>query len=96
VYYIDRQGQQREIFAVISSDDWNVQARHATVVWLTSWDKRFRRPWQVPVSGGYAVCGDVLMRAYSSFDKRTQPRIRRLTRTEMAAVAAGLEATLKL
>lgn len=97
VLYGHRFGEQREIYGVITDDEWNVRGDYATCAFITSKFKTWRDRWQVPVRGGYAITGDIEPFAYVELDQRNRPpTIKALTRDELAAFGRGLELTLEL
>jgi hypothetical protein len=48
VYYGHRFQAQREIYGVITDDEWNVRNDYATCVYISSGFKRWRERWQSP------------------------------------------------
>lgn len=65
-------GSDDKLYALISDDDWNSlpATTHAAAVRLTSKTKRQRLRWELPVTGGCVVTGDI----YSISDTRLKQR----------------------
>lgn len=91
----------RKLFAVISDDDFNSgpTTNRAAFVKLTSKTKEFRERWEVPVSGGWVVSGDVYQLLYADVDPAT-PDVEKypaaLTPDESSALARNQKKTLTL
>jgi mRNA-degrading endonuclease toxin of MazEF toxin-antitoxin module len=96
IYWGTRFGEQRERYATMPSDELNVRADHTVMLFLTSRDKRWRSRWQVPPEGGYVISGDIDQFGYDELEHRQRPAPPRLTRPEMAEVAAAVVDVLQL
>lgn len=91
---------ERKLYAALSDDDWNSQptADRAAFTKLASKTEEFRKRWEVPVSGGWVVCGDIYQLLYTELDPSTPPDNypSRLTDGEAAALAKKQKTTLTL
>lgn len=99
VYYGHRFEAQRERYAVITDDQWNVRNAHATCAFITSQFKRWRERWQIPLStGGFAITPDIEPFEYSALEQRGRPPAgeQRLSAEDMKAFALGLIIALEL
>ena len=96
VFYGKRFGAQREIYGVITDDEWNIRGDYATCIFLTSVYKRWRERWQIPISGGYAITGDLEPFRYTELDNRSRPKLHKLNSDDMHALANGIALTLEL
>ncbi|MGB0872464.1 MAG: hypothetical protein ACPGYP_04930 [Solirubrobacterales bacterium] len=97
VYYGRSFNGQREIYGVITSDEWNVRNDYSACVFLTSVNKKWRSRWQIPISSsGYAIICDVDIFRHGEFDHRAKTKVLRLTRDDLTAVAQGLVVSLEL
>ena len=96
VHYGKRFGEQREIYAVLTPDEWNVRADYCSTVFLTSVDKKWRARWQVSVRGGYAIVCDLDVFRYSALDHRAPPKLTRLNAEELRQTAERLVACFEL
>lgn len=98
VYYGHRFAAQREIYGVITDDEWNVRNDYATCAYITSGFKEWRDRWQIPLStGGYAITGDIEPFLYVELDNRNRdPEVQALTREDLRDFANGLVLTLGL
>ncbi len=98
VFYGHRVDDQRELYGVITDDEWNVRNDYATCAFITSRFKQWRDRWQIPISsGGYAITGDIEPFRYVELDQRNRhPSVRTLTRDDLQAFANGLVLTLEL
>jgi mRNA-degrading endonuclease toxin of MazEF toxin-antitoxin module len=89
-----------KLYAVVSDNDWNSLPESLTVaaVRLTSKTKKQRLRWEVPVSGGFVVTGDIYSVAVSDFEQKTprQPYPTKLSDDESAAIAERQESALSL
>lgn len=89
-----------KLYGVISDDDWNSRAgaQNVAAVRLTSKTKANRLRWEVPVSGGFVIAGDVYSVAVGDFEQTPPPSKypARLTDDETAAVATKQKAALTL
>ena len=95
-----RISSQDKLYAVISDNDWNSFARTANVaaVRLTSKTKPQRRRWEVPVSGGLVVTGDIYSVPLADFEQKP-PAAKypsRLGDDESSAVAFKQKTALSL
>jgi mRNA-degrading endonuclease toxin of MazEF toxin-antitoxin module len=93
-------GGKDKLYGVISDDDWNSLAGtvHVAAVRLTSKTKPARLRWEVPVSGGFVVTGDIYSVALTVVEQNPPPRKypSRLTVDESAQIAAKQKAALTL
>lgn len=97
VYYGRTYGTQREIYGVITSDEWNVRNEYSAAVFITSVYKDWRKRWQVPISSsGYAIICDVDIFRHGEFDHKAKTKVSGLTRADLQAVARGIEISLQL
>lgn len=98
VYYGHRFQAQRELYGVITDDEWNVRNDYATCAYITSGFKRWRERWQIPLStGGYAITGDIEPFLYVELDNSNRhPKVKTLTREDLRDFANGLVLTLEL
>lgn len=89
---------QRKMHGTLSEDAWNVIGPSWTTVRLTSRDKGWRSRWQVPVTGGFVVSGDLFATPRGDMDSTPprSPRPSRLVTAELSAIAERLEQTLAL
>lgn len=89
-----------KLFGVVSDAQWNSRAaaEYCSAVRLTSRSKASRRRWEVPVSGGNVVCGDIYLLPYENMDRRSPaPRYPdRLSDDESARIAINQKRTLTL
>lgn len=89
-----------KLYGVISDEDWNSLAGTPNVaaVRLTSKTKANRMRWEVPVTGGFVVTGDIYSVALGDFEQKTPPSKypARLTDDESAEIAEKQKATLTL
>lgn len=69
-------GPDDKLYGVISDNDWNSQphAHYAACVRLTSKSKTKRLRWEVPVTGGWVVTGDIYSISYERFDQKAPPK----------------------
>ena len=87
--------------AAVSDDDWNatVGVRHCAAVRLTSRGPNAKRMrWEVPVSGGFVVAGDLYALPYAAM-QRQAPSARypqRLSPDESSRIALRQQITLSL
>jgi hypothetical protein len=99
IYYGHRYGAQRERYAVVTDDEWNVRNDYATCAFVTSQLKTWRKRWEIPLSmGSRAITGDIEPFPYVELDERGRPPHgeRTLTRDDLAALGRGLELSLEL
>jgi mRNA-degrading endonuclease toxin of MazEF toxin-antitoxin module len=96
IYWAARFGDQRERYAGMPSDEFNVRSNHTAMLFLTLRDKSWRSRWQVPRDGGYVVSGDIDQFDYRELDERLRPDPRALSRPEMAEVAHAVAEVLQL
>ena len=96
VYWGTRYGEQRERYAVVSEDEFNIRAERCTTMFLTSRDKAWRTRWQVPRAAGFVIAGDIIPFQHAELDSRSRPTPQTLTRDEMAEVAVAVIETLEL
>jgi hypothetical protein len=89
---------QCKMHAVISEDYWNEIGPSWSTVRLTRWTKAWRSRWEVPVTGGYVVSGDLFATPRGDLDPRPprSPRPNRLTADELADTAAAIRTVLQL
>jgi len=89
-----------KLYGVISDDDWNslAGAPNVAAVRLTSKTKANRLRWEVPVTCGFVVTGDIYSIALGDFEQKPPPSNypARLTEDESAAVAKKQKAALTL
>ena len=89
-----------KLYGIISDDDWNAlpSAPNVAAVRLTSKPKPTRLRWEVPVSGGFVVVGDIYSLAMSDIERKPPPAKypARLTNDESAAIAVKQKASLLL
>ena len=80
-----------KLYGIISNDDWNSfpSAPNVAAVRLTSKTKPNRSHWEVPVSGGFVVAGDIYSLATSDIEQKRPPAKypARLTNDESATIA---------
>lgn len=87
--------------AVLTTSRFGLQipsAPNVAAVRLTSKTKPHRSRWEVPVSGGYVVVGDIYSLAMSDIEQKP-PRAKypaRLTNDESAAIAVKQKSSLSL
>lgn len=92
---------QDKLMAAVSDDDWNstTGARHCAAVRLTSRGPKARRVrWEVPVSGGFVVAGDLYALPYAAM-RRQAPSAKypqQLSADESSRIALRQQTTLKL
>lgn len=90
---------KHKLHSPLTEDAWNEVAPHWTTVRLTSvTGKKKRKRWEVPVTGGCVVSGDLFLTPRGAMDAKPPkpPRPNQLTTTELAEVAQRLAATLLL
>ena len=89
-----------KLYGIISDDDWNSfpSAPNVAAVRLTSKTKPNRSRWEVPVSGGFVVAGDIYSLAMSDIEQKPPPATypARLTNDESAAIAVKQKSSLSL
>lgn len=90
IHWTDLGLDERKRVLVMSPDERNGTAAYVTALYVTSRDKRRRRPWQVPAAGGWVITGDVLLCTHRSLGHRRRPTPSRATVDEMAEVARAL------
>jgi hypothetical protein len=68
-------GPHDKLYGVMSDNDWNAlpATAHAAAVRLTSKTKAQRLRWEVPVTGGWVVTGDIYSISYSRFEQKPPP-----------------------
>jgi hypothetical protein len=93
---------QDKLYGVVSHDAWNSRpaASYCTTVRLTSAEsKAWRQRWEVPVTGGWVVSGDLYLTAYQRID-RTPPNPKKypteLSEDESAEIARRQKTTFTL
>jgi mRNA-degrading endonuclease toxin of MazEF toxin-antitoxin module len=88
----------RKMHGVLSDDAWNEIGSSWTTVRLTSQSKGWRARWEVPVTGGFVVSGDLFATPRGALDQSPPkpPRPDRLTLDEMAQIADRIEVVLGL
>jgi mRNA-degrading endonuclease toxin of MazEF toxin-antitoxin module len=95
-----RIGPQSKLYAPVSSDAWNsaAGASYCPCVRLTSKTKQRRLRWEVPVSGGCVVTGDLYAVAFHRFEQAPPPAKypARLTADESAQIAGRQKRALSL
>ncbi len=92
---------QDKLMAAVSDDDWNstAGARHCAAVRLTSrGPKTTRARWEVPVSGGFVVAGDIYALPYAAMRAQAPPARypQRLAPDESSRIASRQQTTLNL
>lgn len=90
-----------KLFAAVSDDDWNSTpgVSHCCAVRLTSrGPKAARERWEVPISGGWVVAGDVYALPYAVMEQQPPPAEypQMLTPEESANIAARQKRALSL
>ncbi len=65
-------GPNDKLYGVISDNDWNAlpETTYAAAVRLTSKTKQQRLRWEVPVTGGWVVTGDIYSMTYKRFEQK--------------------------
>jgi mRNA-degrading endonuclease toxin of MazEF toxin-antitoxin module len=89
---------EQKMFAILSDDLWNVTERFVIGLRLTSRSKPARARWEVPLSGGPIIIGDLHLIPTSRLNQ-TPPRPPhpvRCTVPQGAAIGRGLQQVLKL
>jgi mRNA-degrading endonuclease toxin of MazEF toxin-antitoxin module len=93
-------GSDDKLYAIISDDDWNSlpATTHAAAVRLTSKTKRQRLRWEVPVTGGCVVTGDIYSISYTRLEQTLPSRKypSRLSDEESSLIAARQKTVLTL
>lgn len=92
---------QHKLMAAVSDDDWNSTAgvRHCAAVRLTSRGPKAKRArWEVPVSGGFVVAGDLYAVPYTAMRMQAPPAKypRQLSADESSRIALRQQTTLEL
>jgi mRNA-degrading endonuclease toxin of MazEF toxin-antitoxin module len=92
---------QDKLMAAVSDDDWNstVGARHCAAVRLTSRGPKARRArWEVPVSGGFVVAGDLYVMPYTAMrvEAPAAKYPQQLSAEESSRIALRQQTTLEL
>lgn len=89
-----------KLYGVVSDNDWNSQAAvmNVAAVRLTSKSKQNRLRWEVSVSGGFVVAGDVYSVALSDFEQKPPAKAypSQLTDDESCEIAEKQKVTLTL
>lgn len=68
-------GPDDKLYGVVSDDDWNslLETTYVAAVRLTSKAKAQRLRWEVPVTGGWVVTGDIYSVSYTRFEHKSPP-----------------------
>jgi mRNA-degrading endonuclease toxin of MazEF toxin-antitoxin module len=89
-----------KLYGVISDDDWNslTTTPNVAAVRLTSKTKPNRLRWEVSVTGGFVVTGDIYSIALADFEQKPPPKKypARLSADEAAAIAKKQKSALTL
>ncbi len=91
-------GGQEKMFAIVSDDRWNATQPFVIGLRLTSKRKELRQRWEVPLSGGPAIVGDIQLIPTARLEQ-TPPRPPRpvhCTPSQRAAIGHGLQMVLNL
>jgi mRNA-degrading endonuclease toxin of MazEF toxin-antitoxin module len=92
---------QDKLMAAVSDNDWNstVGARHCAAVRLTSRGPKAKRVrWEVPVSGGFVIVGDLYALPFTAMHRQAPPAKypQRLSSDESSRIALRQQITLSL
>jgi hypothetical protein len=93
-------GSDDKLYSVIADNDWSSRpsATYTATVRLTSKTKPRRTRWEIPVTGGWVVTGDLYSISYKRFEQ-SRPRgsyPKELSAKESALVAGRQRTTLSL
>ena len=91
-------GGQEKMFAIVSDDRWNATQRFVIGLRLTSKRKELRQGWEVPLTGGPAIVGDIHLIPTARLEQTPPrpPRPAHCTPGQRAAIGRGLQLVLNL
>ena len=91
-------GGHEKMFAIVSDDRWNATQPFVIGLRLTSKRKELRQRWEVPLTGGPAIVGDIQLIPTARLEQTPPrpPRPDQCTPAQRAAIGRGLQMVLNL